>query len=668
MQTEKRLFPAMILISLVGMCAAESTDARLIRIEVERVIPAPAMDGAPPYDILHGRFYGELDPAASSNALITDMGFAPRNARGRIEYSASFSMARPRDPGNASGILLYDVPNRGNGTVTADREGHIRVISGWQGDLPDNLGLQTIHVPVAREVNGKPLTGMVLARFVDMPAGSPSIAITGSIGGPIPLARPLSLNNRGARLYVQAKERGSLKLVPASEWRFADCAVVAFPGSADASKLCLRGGFENRFAYTLVYRGRDPKVLGIGFAATRDLISFLRYRSADDAGSANPASGARWAIAFGTSQSGNFLKSFVNLDFNADEDGRIVFDGINPNIAARQIALNLRFGIPGGAAREFEPGSEGTLWWGRYDDRIRGRGTSSLLDRCTVSGTCPKVVETFGSAEFWGLRMSPALVGTDAKVDLPLPPNVRRYYFPSVTHGGSWTGGGRASGDPVPQGCVLAGNPNPMIEGLRAARHMLIEWVRDGREPRPSNYPTLGAGDLVEGQSFAMGWPTIPGAPTPEGKLNRFTDQFYGAGIRYHDLSGVASFQPPKVRRDIPLLVPRVDADGNEVAGIRSVELMVPLGTYTGWNVQAEGFGKGGGCSFVGGFIPFKRTRAERLAVGDPRPSLEERYQDRDGYLKKVAEVIEQQQAAGWLLPDDAGILKRRAEAGDVLR
>jgi hypothetical protein len=183
-------------------------------------------------------------------------------------------------------------------------------------------------------------------------------------------------------------------------------------------------------------------VLGIGFAATRDLVSFLRHAKADDAGTPNPLAGqVRWSVVSGTSQSGNFVKSFINLGFNRDESGARVFDGANPNIAARQVPLNLRFAVPGGAATLFEPGSEGTLWWTRYNDTTRGRGAHSLLDRCTATGTCPRIMETFGSTELWGLRLSPALVGTDAKADVPIAANVRRYYFPGVTHGGSITGG-----------------------------------------------------------------------------------------------------------------------------------------------------------------------------------------------------------------------------------
>jgi len=664
--TRRRLFR--LGVSALAILAAPAAQARLVRIEVEATAPARPQAGAPPYEIVSGRFFGEVDPHDAPNAIITDLAAAPRNPHGRVEYSATFAIARPVDPARASGVLFYDVPNRGNILIGADPAGHVRVVSGWQGDLPEDAGLQTARVPMAQGPGGRPLTGPVLARFVDMAAGTTTLPITGSIGRPTPLAAPLTLDTRQARLVRQSADGAPAQEIAPMDWAFADCGAAAFPGQPDPGRICLRQGFDPAFAYTLTYTGKDPRVLGVGFAATRDLVAFLRHAERDDVGHANPARGVRWTVASGTSQSGNFLRSFVHLGFNADEQGRVVFDGINPNIAARQVPLNLRFGVPGGAARPFEPGSEGVLWWSRYDDRARGRGLASLLDRCLATRTCPRVVETFGSAEFWGLRMSPGLVGTDAKADIPLPANVRRYYFPSVTHGGSFIGGFRASGDPTPPGCRLVGNPNPSRESLRAAQAMLVDWVRHDKTPAPSRYPTLAAGDLVAPTSAAMGWPALPGAPRPDGKLNPLPDQDFGASFRHRDVSGVAAIQPPRIRGIVPQLVPRLDADGNETAGVRSVQLLVPLGTYLGWNETVAGFDAGQGCGFAGGFIPFARTRAEREAAGDPRPSLAERYGDHAGFAARVREAVKRQTEAGWLLPDDAARLVEEAERSDVLR
>jgi len=652
-----------------AMLASGAGEARLTRfVVVERAAAA----GHPDWVILRGYYQGEIDPADPHDRGITDIALATRAANGRVGYSATFAIAMPSDLRAASGVLLYDVPNRGNDDVAPDPQRHIRVVSGWQGDIAPAPGLQTLVAPVARNRDGTAVTGPVLQRFVDVPAGTASVAITGGIGRPTPRPLPVSLDTRKARLFRQTADDARPVDIAPNDWAFADCRARAFPGVPDPTRLCVRGGFAADQAYTLVYRGRDPKVLGIGFAAMRDLNVFLRYGDHDDAETPNPlARTVRWSIVTGTSQSGNFVRSLIALGFNQAEDGRIVFDGANTNIAARQVPLNIRFGVPGGAADPYDPGSEGALWWSRYDDRRRGRGVSSLLDRCAASGTCPKIVETFGSTELWGLRMSPNLVGTDARHDLPLPANVRRYYFPGVTHNGSARSGFPIAGETPPPGadfCALAWNPNPSSDTRRVLLQALVDWVSAGKAPPASRYPTLAAGDLVAPEASTMGWPDIPGAPTPTGKLNNFLDYDFGPGFDYVDLSGAPSRQPPRIRQVLPSLVPRVNADGNETAGIPSVQMLVPLGTYTGWNVRKRGYGAGGGCGFIGGFIPFARTQAERIATGDPRPSLEERYRDHAGFVARVRAAAEAQVAAGWLLRDDADRIAREAEASDVLR
>ncbi|MEO6248730.1 MAG: alpha/beta hydrolase domain-containing protein [Sphingomicrobium sp.] len=649
-------------------------DARLTRINVlTHEIVSRIEPGAPAYTILRGRYAGELDPADPHNRIITDLAGASRLANGRVGYEATFEIALPIDPRRASGFLMYDVPNRGNGTVAADPDGHVRVVSGWQGDIAPQAGVQTLTAPVATGPGGTSLTAPVLQRFTDMPVGATSIAIVGGIGRPTPRPLPVSLDTRQSLLTRQGSAGARLITIPSADWAFADCRTAPFPGIPDPTQLCVRGGFDPANAYTVTYEGKDPKVLGIGFAAVRDLNTFLRNAQADDAGTPNPVAGIiKWSIITGTSQSGNFVRSLISLGFNAGEDGRRVFDGANPNIAARQVPLNIRFGLPGGAANPFELGSEGNLWWTRYNDKARGRGTSSLLDRCHRDRTCPRIVETFGAAEFWGLRMSPNLVGTSAKSDLPLPQNVRRYYFPSVTHGGSYSGGFPMAGDtfafPGAPRCTLPGNPNPSSDTRRAILKALAEWVSTGKAPPPSRYPTLMAGDLVPANSRAMGWPAIPGVPKPDGKLNTLPDYHVSPRFNYRDLSGVATRLPPIVRQMIPQLVPRVNADGNETAGIPSVQLLVPIGTYTGWNELSSGYGKGGGCGFAGGFVPFARTEAERRAKGDSRPSLEARYHDHEGFVTRIRAAVAQQVGQGWLLPDDGIRIVSQAQASEVLR
>ncbi len=468
---------------------------------------------------------------------------------------------------------------------------------------------------------------------------------------------------------MQASDDGELVPVASQDWAFANCDVKPFPGEPDPHKICVNGGFDAGKLYELTYFAKDPLILGIGLAATRDIVSFLRYGGKDDTGNPNPVRGTvRYALAFGTSQSGNYIKTFLNLGFNQDENRRMVWDGVNPNIAARQTPMNFRFAIPGGAAGLYEPGSEGVLWWSRYDDKKRGRGTGSLLDRCSATHSCPKVIETFGSSEFWGLRMSPGLVGTNANVDVPLPSNVRRYYFPGVTHGG---GRGGFSLDPQPTGgsaCELPANPNPMYESLRALRLALTDWVVKNIAPPDSRYPTLANGELVRPNHEAMGYPVLPGLPLPDNMINAMPDYDFGATFHYEDLSGAISKQPPLIRQFIPLLVPRTDRDGNEIGGVPSPLMQAPLGTYLGWNVTAKGYERGRSCGFQGGFVPFARTKEQRLAGGDPRLSLEERYGTHEGYVSRVRDAAQRMAAQRFLLQDDADRIVREAQDSPVLR
>ncbi len=656
-------FRLLLLTLLVALPAAE-VGARLTRTVIESVSPLPVKTGKIPYERVSGTFYGELSPRDSHNRIVTDLSNAPRNVRGLVEYSATFALARPIGADKGSGVLFYDVPNRGNANVAADPDGHIRLISGWQGDIAPAKGIQTASVPVAVG-----LTGAVMARFESIAESAKSAPIVAGFGRTGPRPIPVSLDTRKASVTME-RAGSSPRVIAASDFAFADCRDTPFPGKPDPTQLCLKAGFDPDAAYTLRYTGKDPLVLGIGFAATRDLISYMRSGKADDAGTSNPAgSSIRWAVAAGNSQSGNFLRSFVHLGFNLGEQGGRVFDGIHANIAARHVPLNVRFGVPGGAAGKYELGSEGPLWWAPHNDRVRGRGTGSLLTRCTASDSCPKVIETLGSAEFWNLRASPGFVGLEATSDIALPSNVRRYYFPSVSHGGSWGGTPfPVNGTANPPGCALRGNPIPIGETVSVAQRLLVEWVKDGTLPPPSRYPTLARGDLVESTAKAGGWPSIPGAPTPDGKINPFYHYDAGAAFNYNDVSGVADRQPPRIKRILPMLVPRVNADGNETSGIVSVELQVPLGTYTGWNVLAKGYGAGGGCSLFGGFIPFAKTKAEREATGDPRLSLVERYTDHAGFVAKVREAVTRQQVDGWLLADDAARIIVNAESSDVLK
>jgi len=657
-------------ICILIVCAT-SLEARVTRIVVEHR-ESPAFGGqtfgnAGTYEIISGHFFGELNPKDPHNSIIMDIQFAPRNARGMVEYSATFALSKPIDMSKSNGVLYYTVSNRGRGAPVGSDDGRINLLSGWQGDLLPREDAQTIVVPVARKSDTLPLTGPVLERLINIPAGTTTIDLRTAPYLGLTYQRPVTLDTTKAKVTRRPNPSASSVAVPSAEWAFADCETKPFPGTPDPSKLCVKGGFDPASEYLLVFTAKDPLVLGIGFAATRDLNSFLHYALEDDTAAPNPLAGQiKWVISRGDSQSGNFIRSYIHLGFNQDEAGRMVWDGAHSHIAARQLALNFRFAVGGGYAAMYQPGSEGVLWWNDYPDTTRHRSTAGLLDRCRLSKTCPKIFDTFGGVEFWFLRESPDLVGTDAKSDLSLPPNVRRYFFPGTTHGGG-RGGFSSAAPPAPAGCMLPANPNPESDTMHALTVAVIDWVTKGTEPPPSRYPRLDNGQLAPAAKAAIGFPDIPGAPSPDGLVNLVFDYDFGPDFNYNDESGLITKQPPTVKQILPTLVPKVDSDGNDLGGVPSVLRQVPLGTYLGWNTIAAGFDKGKVCALNGGYVPFAKTKAEREATADPRPSLEERYATHRAYVDAVKAAAEKAVAERFLLRADADRLVAEAEASDVL-
>ena len=367
----KHLLSLVIKISfclLAVFAYATLAEAHVTRIVIEQK-QSPAYEGKSfgsvgQYEILTGKAYGELDPKDPHNTIITDLNFAPRNARGMVEYVATFMLVKPIDVAKANGILLYAVPNRSNrisipafgvagesGDEFFLNRGYIILHSGWQGDIPPRAGAETISVPIAKNPDGSSITGAALARFFNMPSGTNTL--------PLPLAHEAaSLDTSKATLTKRASEEGAIISIASSEWAFGDCSKTPFPGAPDGNKVCVKNGFDPAYLYELSYTAKDPLVLGIGFAATRDINEFFRRAAKDDSNQANPIAGKiTHGIAQGISQSGNFLKTFVHLGFNQDEKNRIVFEGINDHIAGRQLAMNIRFANPGGAAGMYEAGS-----------------------------------------------------------------------------------------------------------------------------------------------------------------------------------------------------------------------------------------------------------------------------------------------------------------------
>ena len=641
------------------------------------------------YEKLVGEAFGELDPKDPHNALIQDILLAPRNAAGMVEYRASFSVSKPVDMSKSNGVLLYDVVNRGNelrvfqaGSDVGDefllKRGTVIVRSGWQGDIPldarNNQGrsLYTMQVPVAKNPDGSAISGPVLVRFSGVSGNTAPLVV---FSRPVPYA-PLTLDPRAATLTSETSERtsgvpGRSTTIPSTDWVWSDCSKVPFPGVPDAHKICLRGGFNPALAYQLVFTAKDPLVLGIGFAATRDIISFFRYDTRDDSGTPNPvAQKISKVVSQGSSQSGQFIRTFIHLGFNEDEAGRIVWDGAMPTIAGRQLGLNFRFALPDGTATRYVPDTAGVLWWDDWNDTVRGHKEAGLLDRCRTTRTCPKVIEQFGSSELWYLRMSPGLAGTAGREDLALPDNVRRYYSPGTTHGGGPGGFNRTAGAPAratDRVCVLPPNPNPEADLMRALLADMVDWLKKNVPPPPSRYPRIVDGTLVNPTKAATGFPDVPGLVFRDNFENPLLDYDFGPQFRYDDISGSILKQPPYFRRMIPLLVAKVNSDGNELSGVPSVLHQAPLGTYLGWNITASGFYKDQICGFTGGYVPFAKTKHDRVAAGDPRLSIEERYGTQKAYISVVRAAAEKAVKDRFLLPEDAERLVREAVQSPVL-
>lgn len=699
---------------LAALFAATAVEARVTRIEILGTTDpdttlAPFGD-AGPLKRIKGMAYGELDPADPRNALIQDLALAPRNARGHVEYRATFQLVLPSDPSKMSGLMWHDVPNRGGRITIVAQErnaGDVGLSSGWQGD---NAGATSqslatndyVVVPVAKNADGSSITGTVLGRIVNRSgAGSQPILVQSN---PLPY-KPATLDTTQATLTTHTHESvdGDVTVgtvIPSTDWAWASCSATnPFPGTPDPTQVCLKNGFDPTLLYQVVFTAKDPPVLGMGFAAFRDVASFFRNAAADDSGNANPLGGhIKWVVGRGVSQSGNYLRQFIHLGFNQDEAGRQVYDGAWAIIAGRRIALNFRWAQPDGVLELYQAGSEGPQWWATWYDKVRNLPPRGILDRCRASDTCPKIFEHFGSAEVWALKMTPEWVGTDGAHDIPLPPNVRRYYIASSTHGGGAggfntslpgvglpTSGPNCPGNNFGTG-VLPANPVPHTQTVNALRVHLRNWVMKDVQPPASVWPRLSSRlvmrngvergpfepDLVDATKEAMDFPTIPGIPAdlPSNFIMPVLDYDWGPQFDYLDTSGVPTNLPPPIKRKIRMMVPRVNADGNEVGGVPVVLLDAPLGTYLGWNITAGGarpFHQGQICNYVGGMVPFAKTRAQRLATADPRLSLEERYGTHAGYVAAVRAAAARAIARGFLLQEDADALIAQADASAVL-
>jgi len=621
----------------------------------EPVLGGRPFGAAGGYEKIDGTLRFGIDPLHPLHAQITDLERAPRNGAGLVECAADFYLLRPLDGARGNGALLLDVPNRGrklalamfNSTLRAAdpvteedfgngflmRHGYTIAWVGWQPDVPRVDGLMALDAPAARGV-----TGLVRCEFrPNLPARQLPLADRYHIPQPT-----LALDDPEARLHVSEDAGAEPVLVPRASWRF-----------PDSTHLELDGGFAPGRIYTLIYRAQDPAIIGLGLVAVRDAAAWLRFGRAADG---NPCAGtlAR-AHAFAVSQSGRFLRHFLYLGLNEDERGRRVFDAMIPHVAgARRGEFNMRFGQPSLNAR----GAVGSLFpftdVEQVDPLTGARG--SLLARQAARGGLPRIFSINSSAEYW--RGDGSLIHTDveARTDVDTVPEARQYLFAGTQH----TPGALPPPDADPNTGARGLQMFNVVDYaplLRAALVNLDAWVRDGIAPPPSAVPRLADGSAVPAEATEKTFTAIPGVRFPD-RIERPARLDFGPEWA----RGVCAALPPKKGAPYATVVSAVDADGNEVAGIRPVELRAPLATFTGWNPRHPDQGAPGDLmSMMGSTLPFCRTADERARHGDPRPSTAERYASRDAYLARVRAACAELCALRHMLAEDVEAMVARA-------
>lgn len=658
--------------------------AGLVRVEVKEHVPFAgglSFGRSGSYELIEGRLHFEADPKDPANARITDLALAPVNDRGQVEYWADFTLLYPTDPAKGNGTVLYDVHNRGNklalwtfndgvrtntprdaehaGHGFLMREGYSVLWTGWSGEIQDDdTGRLLGGVPVAKNHDGSPVTGW---NHVEITVDDPvkSRAFFQSPWGTSEAYPAVSLDTNEATLTKRKDHNSPAEPIPSGDWAFArweNETVVP-----DATSLYLKDGFQPGWTYDLVYTARDPRVSGLGLAGLRDTVSFLRHEDSAPDGTANPLIGhLDRAIVFGVSQSGRFCHQFLHDGFNVDTEGRRVFDGALIHVAGAGKGLfNHRFGMATvyGNFREGSLSPIDTFPFTpvEHSDPLTGQSGDSFA-RLRGSEGVPKTMFVQTSTEYWARAASLLHTDVEGRRDLELDPGMRVYLIAGTQH----LGGSDDISAKKP--CLHDLNPikhrGPVLRALLTA---MDSWIREEKTPPVSVYPRIAEGTLVHHETFQAGFPKIPGVEPPP---DLYRPLRLDPGPRW-ETEGIADQVPPKTGDPYVTLVPAVDANGNELAGIRLPEIAVPRGTATGWNVRDEAFGDGGVLAGLqGAWFPFAETKAEREAKGDPRPSIEELYPDRGAYLEAVTATLIDLREGGYLLDEDVTrLLKRAAEA-----
>jgi hypothetical protein len=645
----------MILKAMLSMVLmAAPVGAEVVRIDVRSradVLAGQSFGTAGPYEKLAGRIDFAVDPRNDANRIIADIDKAPKNAAGRVEFSSDFYLIKPKDPSRGNGTILYEVSNRGgkgmlgffnraSGSLdpqTADQFGDAFLLEqgftllwvGWQFDPPLRDGLVRVFAPIAREADGGPIQGVVRSDFVPLERTTQA-----SLADREHLAYAVVNPGDPANvLTVRDSVEGPRRTIPRGQWQFTE----------DGKAVRMAAGFEPKKIYEVVYRSQDPPVVGVGLAAVRDTISKVKYGSASELGLAQGA--LTRAIAFGISQSGRFLRTYLYYGFNEDESRRKVFDGVMAHVAgAGRGSFNHRFAQPSRDAHPYLNFFYPTDIFPFTDVSQRDPETGvqdGLLTHGTKPEFQPRVFYTNSSYEYWGRAASLFHTTIDGLEDAPLPSNVRAYLLAAGQHGVAGFPPSRTIGQQM-------NNPLDYRWVMRRLLVSMNRWITDGTEPPPSAYPRLDQGTLVPPDKLKF--PKIPSVNVPAAPHKAYRADYGPDFIS----KGVVSQEPPRIGRSFPMFVPQVDADGNEVAGIRVPELAVPLATYTGWNLFNERSGPPEVVSSMqGSFIPFPRTREDRARTNDPRRSIDERYRNREQYLEMVAKAAIDLVEKGYLLKAD---------------
>ncbi|MBI2205147.1 MAG: hypothetical protein HYU41_14970 [Candidatus Rokubacteria bacterium] len=621
-----------------------------------------AFGDAGPYEERKGRLRFAIDPTHPVNARIADITLAPRNAAGRVEFAADVSLLVPVERRRASGRAIVDVVNRGNTVAvpnfnhatrpvfgpTSDpnpaidvgdgflmHRGWVVLSCGWQADVPGLPGLFRLHGVEPCNPDGSAIRGRVYTQL-QAPDDVPHFLLSDRGHLPYPAADP---DERDAVLLVRDQPDASPETIARSRWRFAR--VDGGRVVADPRYVWLDGGFTKGRIYQIAYTATGATVLGLGLAALRDAASWLKQEH------------ARWVYGYGRSQTGRLLRTLVWDDLNVDEAGAEAFDGIIANVAGGMRGeFNQRFGQNSKDRPHMMthvlPSTDAPV----TDDKTGRRG--ALHERVNARGGRVRVVYTNTSSEYH--RGDASLIHTDpdGHHDIAHGPNVRVYHFTGTEHGvGVWPPSDLMPSAADPSGWTeRSQNLRSVVNYCRLLRACLVNldrWVTEGVEPPPSRHPRIDDGTAVWPESLAKIFERIPGARyLPHHARPRRLD--FGADAD----AKVMQTLPPADGAAFGSLVSAVDDDGNELAGIRLPEVTLPLATHTGWNLRHPSIGGADQLLvFAGSTLPFARTRAEREASGDPRPSVAERYASRDEYLDRIRRAARELVAERYLLEED---------------